>query len=54
MHFVYEIVTYYHAIVYLSQLSSNPHLRHIIVLCVQDHVGPMLKKMAFLSLKLLG
>lgn len=34
MYFGYEIVVYYPAIVRLSQLLSNPHLRHISVLCV--------------------
>lgn len=34
MYFVYEMVIYYQAIVRLSQLLSNPHLRHISVLCV--------------------
>lgn len=34
MHFGYEIVIYYQAIVRLSQILSNPHLRHISVLCV--------------------
>lgn len=34
MYFGYGIVIYYKAIVRLSQLLSNPHLRHIIVLCV--------------------
>lgn len=35
MHFGYEIVTHYQAIVHLAQLLSYLHLRHItIVLCV--------------------
>lgn len=34
MYFGYEIVIYYQAIVRLSQLLSNPHLRHINALCV--------------------